>query len=104
MSDEIEAEQQLSRAEIANHFEEFAEKLRDDDPVPVPVGFKTFYVDPPTTVILEAEVEDEGEAVGSAERNIEFELKWQTQEGDAELEELSTITLEDDSGDDTEKD
>ena len=79
MSDEIEAEQQLSRAEIADYFEEFAEKLRGDDPVPVPVGFKTFYVDhPPTTVIFEAEVEDEGEDVGSAKRNIEFELKWQT--------------------------
>jgi amphi-Trp domain-containing protein len=93
MSDEIEAEQQLSRAEIPDYFEELAENLHGDDPVPVPVpvGFKTFYVDPPTTVIFEAEVEDEGEEVGSAERNIEFELKWQTQEGDAELEELSTI-------------
>ncbi|MFC4989599.1 amphi-Trp domain-containing protein [Saliphagus infecundisoli] len=39
--------------------------------------FKTFYVDPPTTVIFEAEVEDEGEEVGAVERNIEFELKWQ---------------------------
>ncbi|WP_237718952.1 amphi-Trp domain-containing protein [Halogranum rubrum] len=89
MSDEIEAEQQLSRAEIPDYFEELAENLHGDDPVPV--GFKTFYVDPPTAVIFEAEVEDEGEEVGSAERDIEFELKWQTQEGDAELEELSTI-------------
>lgn len=91
MSEEIEAEQQLSRIEIADYFEEIAEKLRSDEPVPVSVGFKTFYVDPPTTVTFEAEVEDEGEELGSAERNVEFELKWQTREGDAELDELSTI-------------
>jgi len=54
----------------------FAEKLREEGPVPVLVGFRTFYVDPPTTVIFEAEVEDEGDEVGSAERNVEFELKW----------------------------
>ncbi|WP_255170842.1 amphi-Trp domain-containing protein [Natrononativus amylolyticus] len=72
---ELEYEQDLSRAEIADHLEAFAENLRGDDEIEFAVGDDTVVVNPPETIEFEVEIEDESDD-GGVERSIEFELEW----------------------------
>ena len=72
---EIEYERDLSRDEIADHLERFADRLRGSDEIELEVGDETVVVNPPETVEFELEVEDEPED-GGVERSIEFELEW----------------------------
>ncbi|MHC3438419.1 amphi-Trp domain-containing protein [Natrialbaceae archaeon A-gly3] len=72
---ELEYERDLSREEIADYLERFADGLRDGDEIELTVGGETTAVNPPETVEFELEVEDEPEDDG-VERSVEFELEW----------------------------
>ena len=78
MSDETELEQQraMTRGEIADLLETFAENLRGSDPVHVELGEHVVAIDPPETIEFEVELEDEPDEEG-VERSIEFEMEWQ---------------------------
>ena len=72
---EVEFERELTREEIADHLERFADRLRESGEIELEVGDETVVVDPPETVEFELEVEDEPED-GGVERSVEFELEW----------------------------
>lgn len=76
MSDETEYEAPMSRDDVADYLEEFAQALRGTGSVSFDVGDETVTTDVPDTVEFEIEYEEESEVVGSDERSIEFELEW----------------------------
>ena len=85
---EIEFESDLSRDEIADRLETFADDLRGDDPLDIDVGGTAVTINPPETVEFEVEIEDEGETIGEdVERSVEVELEWMTQDDEEALPE-----------------
>lgn len=72
---DFEHEADMSRANIADLLETFADDLRGAGEVELAVGDRTIVLEPPETVEFEVEVEDEPEADG-VERSVEFELEW----------------------------
>lgn len=89
MSEEYETERELSREEIADIFENFAEELRGDGEITLAVGGERVRIDPPSPCEFEVEVEEESHRVRSAERSVEFELEWTRQSGERDLVESS---------------
>lgn len=84
--DEIEFESDLTRVEIADRLERFADNLRGDGPFEVDLGDRTVTVNPPETIEFEVVIEDEGEIIGDdVERSVEFELEWMKREDEEEL-------------------
>lgn len=104
---EIEAEQQMSRSEVADYLREFADQLdtsriasegisrdedEDDPRVTFMIGNDSATINPPETVQFEVSVESESSIIGeSGEQEVEFELAWETEaaeerEGEEELE------------------
>lgn len=93
---EIEAKQEMTRAEVADYLRDFAAQLdtsegspdarvqreRDDDHrVTFMVGNDSATINPPKTITFEVEVESEGSLIGEgAEQEVEFELAWQIEE------------------------
>lgn len=86
MSDEeYETEQEMSREEIADVFESFADGLRGGDELTLAVGGEEVRINPPDTFEFEVEVEEESSVVGTASREIEFELEWKRQDDERDL-------------------
>ena len=81
---ELEYEAILTRDEIAEHLEAFAEQLRGTDEIEFDVGGRATTINPPERVEFEVELEDEPEDDG-VERSIEFELEWIRGEDEDEL-------------------
>jgi amphi-Trp domain-containing protein len=76
MSEEYETERKLSRAEIADIFESFADGLRGGGEITLAIGGEQVRIDPADMCEFEAEVEEESSRIGSAERSVEFEVEW----------------------------
>ncbi len=88
-TDEFEYERDLTRDQIADHLEDFAESLRGTGELEFEVGPETVVVNPPETVEFELEIEDEPES-GGVERSIEFELEWMRTDDEEPLQIQST--------------
>ena len=76
MSEEYETERELSREEIADIFENFAEELRGGGEMTLAVGGEHVHIDPSDPCEFEVEVEEESRRVRSPERSVEFEIEW----------------------------
>ena len=86
MSDEeYETERELSREEIADIFESFANGLRGGEEITLAVGGERVRIDPADPCEFEVEVEEESSRIGSAERSVEFELEWKRQSSERDL-------------------
>lgn len=85
MSEEYETERELSRAEIADIFESFADGLRSEGELTIAVGGEEVHIDPADPSELEVEIEEESSKLGSAERSVEFELEWGRQSDERDL-------------------
>jgi amphi-Trp domain-containing protein len=73
-SREIEFERNLSREEVADHFEAVADGLRDGS-LSLTFTEETVELSPSERIEFEAEYEEDGD-----ERELEFELEWSERE------------------------
>lgn len=99
---EIEAEREMTRAEVAEYLREFADQLESSGPeiphaegttnsesgtdagdgkVTLVVGNDSATINPPETVAFEIEVESDSSLVGTGvEESVAFEVTWRAEE------------------------
>ena len=95
---ELEAEQEMTRTEVADYLREFARQLdtavpevepigEGEDPtdgrVTFMVGNNSTTINPPETVEFEVSIGSDSELLGAGEeQEVEFELSWETTEAE----------------------
>lgn len=82
----FKVEQRYERAEIAEYLEAVAANLRAGDPITLRAGDDSIELDPPSRPTFEVKAEREGPADGPGELSIEFELEWDENGADADLQ------------------
>ena len=79
-------ERRYTRDEIADYLEAVAASLRAGDPIALRAGDDELTLDPPARPTFEVKAEREGPADGAGELSIEFELEWDEDGADADLQ------------------
>lgn len=79
-------ERRYTRDEIADYLEAVAASLRGGDPIVLRAGDDELTLDPPARPTFEVKAEREGPADGAGELSIEFELEWDEDGADADLQ------------------
>lgn len=72
---EVTSANDRTRAEVADHLESIAERLRSGDELALDLGDETIAIRPPESLSYEIEIEDE-RVDGDVEREVEFQFNY----------------------------
>ena len=82
----FKVERRYSRDDIADYLTAVADSLRANEPISLTAGDDSIELDPPAQPTFEVKAEREGPADGPGELSIEFEIEWDENGDDTDLQ------------------